>query len=129
MWLSELVAWTWERLWPLEERFWDLAPDALANPAAHPVLAAAARQMLLAQASDWQFIISTGHVTDYAVRRFIGHCEDAERLLRVLAREGDLSLEAGQRLAEELDRRDQVFPVVLPAISAALNGSRSIAIG
>ncbi len=129
MWLSDLVAWTWQRLWPLEERFWDLAPDALADPAAHPVLAAAGRQMLLAQASDWQFIISTGHVTDYAVRRFIGHCEDAERLLAVLARESDLSLEAGQRLAETLDRRDQVFPELIPAISAALNGSRSIAIG
>jgi 1,4-alpha-glucan branching enzyme len=129
MWLSELVAWTWERLWPLEERFWDLAADAVANPATHPVLAAAARQTLLAQASDWQFIISTGHVTDYAVRRFVGHCEDAERLLAVLARDGDLSLEAGQRLAEELDQRDQVFPDVLPAIAAVLNGSRSIAIG
>jgi 1,4-alpha-glucan branching enzyme len=128
MWLSSQVAWTWERLWPLEERFWDLAPDALADAATRPVLAAAARQMLLAQASDWQFIISTGHVADYAVRRFIGHCEDAERLLAVLARERDLSLEAGQHLAEELDRRDQVFPEVLPAITAALNGSRSIAI-
>ena len=129
MWLSELVAWTWERLWPLEERFWDLAADARASPAAHPVLAAAARQMLLAQSSDWQFIISTGHVADYAVRRFVGHCEDAERLLGVLAREGDLSLEAGQRLADELDQRDQLFPDIMPAIAAALNGSRSIAIG
>ncbi|MGH7517354.1 MAG: 1,4-alpha-glucan branching protein domain-containing protein [Gemmatimonadales bacterium] len=128
MWLSELVAWTWERLWPLEERFWDLAPNALADPAARPVLAAAARQLLLAQASDWQFIISTGHVTDYAVRRLIEHCEDAERLLGVLARANDMSLEAAQRLAEELDQRDQVFPEILPAISAALNGSRSIAI-
>ncbi len=127
MWLSDLVAWTWERLWPLEERFWDLAPDALADPAAHPVLATAARQLLLAQASDWQFIISTGHVADYAVRRFVGHCADAERLLAVLARTG-VSLEAGQRLAEELDRRDQLFPDLVPAIAAALGGSRSIAI-
>jgi 1,4-alpha-glucan branching enzyme len=82
--------------------------------------------MLLAQASDWQFIISTGHVTDYAVRRFIGHCSDAERLLGVL--EGDLSLDAGRQLAAELDRRDQVFPDLLPAISAAASGSRSIAL-
>ena len=29
MWLSEQTAWTWERLWPLEERFWDAAPAAL----------------------------------------------------------------------------------------------------
>lgn len=129
MWLSDLVAWTWERLWPLEERFWDAAPDALAEPGARPILAAAARQLLLAQASDWQFIISTGHVADYAVRRFVGHCEDANRLLAGLARTGDASLEEGQRIAEEIDRRDQLFPDVLPAISAALSGSRSIAIG
>jgi 1,4-alpha-glucan branching enzyme len=129
MWLSDLVAWTWERLWPLEERFWDAAPEALGDPGRRPVLAAAARQMLLAQASDWQFIISTGHVTDYAVRRFVGHCEDAERLLAVLGGERGLTLEEGQRLAEELNRRDQVFPDLLPAIGAALSGSRAIAIG
>jgi 1,4-alpha-glucan branching enzyme len=126
MWLSDLVAWTWERLWPLEARFWDLAPQALTDPATQGVLVSAARQMLLAQASDWQFIISTGHVTDYAVRRFIGHCSDAERLLGAL--EGDLSLDAGRQLAAELDRRDQVFPDLLPAISAAASGSRSIAL-
>jgi 1,4-alpha-glucan branching enzyme len=128
MWLSGLVAWTWERLWPLEGRFWDVASESLANPAAQAVLVAAARQMLLAQASDWQFIISTGHVTDYAVRRFVGHCSDAERLLTALEGSGDFSLEAAQRLSAELDRRDQVFPELLPAISAAVAGSRSIAI-
>jgi 1,4-alpha-glucan branching enzyme len=128
MWLSDLVAWTWERLWPLEERFWDLAAESLQNPGAQSVLAAAARQMLLAQASDWQFIISTGHVTDYAVRRFVGHCGDAERLVAALGGRGDLSLESARNLAGELDRRDQVFPDLLPALSAAVNGSRSIAI-
>jgi 1,4-alpha-glucan branching enzyme len=129
MWLSDLVAWTWERLWPLEARFWDLAPEALADPAAQGVLASAARQMLLAQASDWQFIISTGHVTDYAVRRFVGHCSDAERLLGAVDGRGNVSLESARHLAAELDQRDQVFPELLPAISAAASGSRSIAIG
>ena len=128
MWLSELVAWTWERLWPLEARFWDLAPESLGDPAAQAVLVAAARQMLLAQASDWQFIISTGHVTDYAVRRFVGHCGDAERLLGALDGRSDLSRESARQLAAELERRDQVFPDLLPAISAAASGSRSIAI-
>jgi 1,4-alpha-glucan branching enzyme len=128
MWLSDLVAWTWERLWPLEARFWDLAPEALTDPGSHGLLVAAARQMLLAQASDWQFIISTGHVTDYAVRRFVGHCGDAERLLGALDGRSDLSRESARHLAAELDRRDQVFPDLLPAISAAASGSRSIAI-
>ncbi|HEU5170266.1 MAG TPA: 1,4-alpha-glucan branching protein domain-containing protein [Gemmatimonadales bacterium] len=126
MWLGDAVAWTWERLWPLEQRFWDVAPDWLHAPAAGPVLAAAARQLLLAQASDWQFIISTGHVTDYAVRRLHRHCDDADRLLDTLAPGG--TPEAGWQLAEELDRRDQVFPDLLPAIAAVLNGTRSIAL-
>ena len=53
-------------------RFWDVAPAALARPAHAHVLAQAARELLLAQSSDWQFIISTGAVADYAVRRFNG---------------------------------------------------------
>src|SRR5207244_2596962 len=54
MWLNERTAWTWERLWRLEDAFWDVAPEALASAAARPVLAQAARELLLAQASDWQ---------------------------------------------------------------------------
>src|SRR2546422_8415552 len=76
MWLNDRTAWTWRRLWALEEAFWDLAPKALASAAARPALAQAARELLLAQASDWQFIISTGAVVDYAERRFTQHCDD-----------------------------------------------------
>ena len=82
MWLNDRTAWTWKRLWPLEERFWDAAPAALADPSAQPVLAQTARELLLAQASDWQFIISTGAAADYAERRLRGHCDDADALLR-----------------------------------------------
>ncbi len=129
MWLSDQTAWTWERLWPLEQAFWDAAPGALAAPAARPVLAQAARELLLAQSSDWQFIISTGAAADYAEKRFKEHCEDAEKLIAALGpgREGDL--ESAQRLAEELYQRDQLFPNVLPAVAAALGGSRSLVVG
>ena len=127
MWLSDQTAWTWERLWPLEQAFWDAAPDALASAAARPVLAQAARELLLAQSSDWQFIISTGAAADYAEKRFKEHCDDAEKLIAALGREGDL--ESAQRLAEELYQRDQLFPNVLPAVAAALGGSRSLVVG
>ncbi len=128
MWLSERTAWTWERLWPLEQSFWDVAPNALASPAARPVLAQAARELLLAQSSDWQFIISTGAAADYAERRFREHCEDAEQLIAALAPGREQDLESAQRRAEELGQRDQVFPNVLPAIAAALGGSRSLVV-
>lgn len=128
MWLNDATVWTWERLWPLEETFWDVAPAALAEPAARPVLEQAARELLLAQASDWQFIISTGAASDYAERRFREHCDDAQSLLDALAPEAGDRLAQAQSRAEELARRDQVFPDVLPAVAAALGGSRSLAV-
>jgi 1,4-alpha-glucan branching enzyme len=129
MWLSDRTAWTWERLWPLEQSFWDVAPNAISSPAARPVLAQAARELLLAQSSDWQFIISTGAAADYAERRFVEHCQDAEQLIAALAPERESELETAQRRAEELGRRDQIFPNVLPAVAAALGGSRSLVVG
>jgi 1,4-alpha-glucan branching enzyme len=119
MWLNERTAWTWERLWGLEDAFWDVAPAALASAAARSVLAQAARELLLAQASDWQFIISTGAVVDYAERRFTLHCDDAERLIKALA---GGELEAAGRVAEELARRDDLFPNVLAQVAEALAG-------
>jgi 1,4-alpha-glucan branching enzyme len=128
MWLSERTAWTWERIWSLEQAFWDVAPDALRSPAARPVLAQAARELLLVQSSDWQFIISTGAAADYAERRFVEHCQDAEQLIAALRPEHESELEAAQRQAEELGRRDQLFPNILPAVAAASGGSRSLVV-
>ncbi len=101
----------------------------MASPAAQPVLAQAARELLLAQSSDWQFIISTGAAADYAERRFQQHCADAEGLIAALRPGGESGLEQAQRRAEELERRDRLFPNVVPAIAAALGGSRSLVMG
>jgi len=122
MWLNDETVWTWERLWPLEHAFWEAAPAALRAPEARSVLAQAARELLLAQGSDWQFIISTGEVADYATRRFNLHCDDLERLLAGLAQGGDL--ESAGALAEELRLRDDVFPDILPHVEAALASPR-----
>ena len=122
MWLNARTAWTWKRLWGVEQRFWSVAPGALALPEAHPVLAQAARELLLAQASDWQFIITTGAVTDYAERRFTLHCDDAELLIGVLEETARGAVVPAQalRIAEDLGRRDALFPDVLPQVAAAV---------
>ena len=125
MWLNERTAWTWQRLWSLEEAFWDVARAALASADARPVLAQAARELLLAQSSDWQFIISTGAVVDYAERRFTLHCDDAERLVKALTASvvGDgAPLDAARGIADELGGRDDLFPDVLAAVAEALEG-------
>jgi 1,4-alpha-glucan branching enzyme len=127
MWLGPATAWTWARLWPLEERFWDAAPGALGQSATRPVLAQAARGLLLAQSSDWQFVISTGAAADYAERRFREHCDAAEALVAALEPGAEAQLEAAQHRAEELRELDAVFPEILPAVAAALGGSRALA--
>ena len=114
MWRNDRTAWTWPRLGALEGAFWTTARRVLASPAARPALAQAARELLLAQASDWQFMISTGAVPDYAERRFNQHCDDAERLLAALAPGASGN---GANLAAELERRDALFPNVLEAVA------------
>ncbi len=116
MWLNPETAWTWPRLWKIEESFWRVAPAALASSAHHLVLAQAAREMLLAMASDWQFIITTGAVTDYAVKRFTEHCTDAEFLIAALE-PGATHLAAAQTQAAEMWRRDHLFPNVLETVA------------
>jgi 1,4-alpha-glucan branching enzyme len=119
MWLNPGTDWTWPRLWAIEATFWEAAPSALRSPAHQLVLAQAAREMLLAMASDWQFIISTGAVTDYAVKRFTEHCADAEFLISALTPEAN-HLAAAQNRAAELWERDHVFPDIVTTLAAVL---------
>jgi 1,4-alpha-glucan branching enzyme len=121
MWLNPGTRWTWERLWPLENRFWTAAPFGVATAWARPVAAAAARQLLLAQSSDWQFIISTGAAADYAEQRFGLHCGDAESLLEALTPDAGADRRAAAAaLAERVDHRDAVFPDILGAVDTVL---------
>ena len=120
MWLNPETAWTWEKLWSLEEEFWRLAPEAIDKPELQAVLAQAARQLLLAQSSDWQFIITTGEATDYAEKRIRIHIDDCVNLMKGLGgSNGDL--ESARKLAGELDVRDAIFPNILDSLRAVLN--------
>src|SRR5439155_288793 len=77
-------------------------------------LAQATRSMLLAQASDWQFIISTAEAADYASQRFDEHCAQAEDLVRVL-QSGTID-DATMHRVEALGAQDNLFPNVLRSI-------------
>jgi len=71
--------------------------------------------MLLAQASDWQFIISTAEAADYANQRFDEHCGQAEDLVRALAN-GKIDDPTMHRV-EALDAQDSLFPNILRSIA------------
>jgi len=130
MWLNDETAWTWPKIWDLEERFWTMAREAIELPSAYDALAQAAREMLLLQSSDWQFIISTGAVTDYAIRRFNGHADACDRLFTAITAglaSGDLT--NATNLAFDLRKQDDLFPNVLDSVRAVLAGIGAVARG
>ena len=125
MWNSREVAWTWEELWRLEGAFWSIAPAALANANARPVLAQAARSLLLAQSSDWQFIISTGEADDYAIKRFREHVHETDMLIAALRHGGSTGeWDRARSIADALYARDNIFPDVLESLTRVLAGAR-----
>jgi 1,4-alpha-glucan branching enzyme len=68
------------------------------------VLNQAARELLLAESSDWPFLVTTGQARDYAVQRFSEHLERFIALIE--------SVENGQpdgALAASLWEKDRLF--------------------
>jgi 1,4-alpha-glucan branching enzyme len=81
VWLNDELKWTWEAEYRAEDRFLSLL-DRLPWRDAPPVreaLTAAARELLLLQASDWQFVIHTRGAVDYGFRRFCEHLARFDR--------------------------------------------------
>ena len=89
----------------------------------HDFLAQAARELLLLQASDWQFLITTGGAPDYAARRLDAHHTDFKRvadLARRWARHDRLS-DHDWAYFGDLCARDSIFPDVDPHWFAELS--------
>jgi 1,4-alpha-glucan branching enzyme len=65
----------------------------------------AARELLLAQASDWPFIMKTGTTTPYAVGRVCDHVNWFNALY-----DGVLAGKINEPWLRELEERDNLFP-------------------
>ena len=110
VWLNEKNQWIYPHLHAAQTRMVELAkqfpePDALQNRA----LKQAAREVLLAQASDWPFILRSGTSPDYAGQRIVTH------LMRFTALYDQLTRTT---LSEEwlgkVEAADNIFPNVNP---------------
>ncbi|HHN74268.1 MAG TPA: DUF1957 domain-containing protein [Acidobacteria bacterium] len=106
VWLGASNEWCMPHLVGVGERFISQLRRLEGRDAASDrVLAQMAREMMLAQSSDWPFLMSTGTAVDYARRRFIEHVQRFNRL--------DAMLESGQIDEEFLalcEQRDGLFP-------------------
>jgi len=85
VWLNEDNHWTWEKLYPVERKMREMAQTMAGGPA-DEIVKQAAREMLLAEASDWQFLISTWSARDYAEARFQDHIDRFEQLAAMAER-------------------------------------------
>ncbi len=105
MWLNGANDWVYPHLHHCEERMVELAtrfrePGTIAWRA----LNQAARELLLAQSSDWPFILSSGTAVPYAEKRFRSHVTRFLRLDQAL-HDGRLDTD----LLGEMENQDNLF--------------------
>ena len=88
VWMNDALRWTWEASFRAEDRFLALHDSLPWRHDGHvaEALRAAARELLLLQASDWQFVIHTKGAVDYGYRRFCEHLGRFDRACRVADR-------------------------------------------
>ncbi len=110
IWLNDGNYWTWESLYPVERRLRKLAREATSDPAREVVIQAA-REMLLAESSDWQFLISTFSARDYAEVRFKDHIERFNKLADLAERllSGGSMTEPEREFLTECQQKDAPF--------------------
>ncbi|MGH7390802.1 MAG: 1,4-alpha-glucan branching protein domain-containing protein [Candidatus Rokuibacteriota bacterium] len=117
VWLNPDTEWTWDRVYSAEGEWAELLGrlDG-AGGDFRRVLAMATRELLLLEASDWQFLITTWAARDYAERRVAEHYAEFKRLAemaRALADGEPLSAE-GAGMLRRLERQDFCFPDLDP---------------
>ena len=110
VWLNERNEWILPHLDVAQRRMTDLVrkfpqPNGLIRRA----LKQAARELLLAQSSDWPFILRTGTSPDYARRRVKDH------LLRFIALHEQLTqTQVDEAWLTQIESRDNIFADVNP---------------
>jgi len=106
VWLNPSNDWIYRHLHRAEATLVDLAdlyPAARGN--VQRALNQAARELLLAQSSDWAFIIKTGTAVQYAARRTSDHINRFNRLTAGLV-EGQVD----ENKLAEYEKKDNIFP-------------------
>jgi 1,4-alpha-glucan branching enzyme len=107
-WLNEGTAWMWDELGRLAREMDGLrASPPRGNPFRDRAARQAVRELLLAQSSDWPFLVTTGQAADYAVERFRTHAHRFRRAV-ALAHSGDATEDETE--LRSLEHADNPFP-------------------
>lgn len=107
-WLEGSNDWIYRHLHKAAERMIELAnsyPNS--NGLQQRALNQAARELMLAQSSDWAFIMKTGTCVPYAVKRFRDHLERFTRLYEAIK-----ANTIDQPYLSDIENKDNLFPEI-----------------
>ena len=105
VWINSQTEWIYMHQHAAERRMVELAERfPAADGLTRRALNQAARELLLAQSSDWAFIITTGTMVQYAIKRFKDHIHRFTRLYDML-----LANEVDEAWLVEVEARDTIF--------------------
>ena len=113
IWLNKDTEWTWRHIYPDEFKMRELAKKFHNSNDEKLIfmLKQLARELVLLQSSDWQFLISTISARDYAEMRVSLHHENFTRIAEIIERyasTGELKFE-DWNFVDECAQRDKVF--------------------
>ena len=118
VWMNHETAWTWRLIYDAEKDYASLvkAHGPGHDEAMQRLVQQAGRELLLMQASDWQFLITTWSAHDYASSRLKCHYDDFKlitRIARTYAGGEHVDEEDWARFGE-ICSRDTPFPDIDP---------------
>ncbi|MCX7049371.1 MAG: DUF1957 domain-containing protein [Candidatus Sumerlaeota bacterium] len=109
VWLEGSNDWIYRHLHKAGERMIELANRyhgfLIPDPLTRRALNQAARELLLAQSSDWAFIMKTGTMVEYAVQRTKEHLNNFTDLYEMISRN-----DVYERRVSELETNHNIFP-------------------
>lgn len=106
VWINGQTDWIYLHQHAAERRMVELAAAfPHADGSLRRALNQAARELLLAQSSDWAFIITTGTMVQYAVKRFKDHIHRFTRLYEMI-NAGRID----EKWLADVESKDNIFP-------------------
>lgn len=118
IWFNEWTGWTWKHIYEAEADMIALSREfgVSTDEKLQDVLKQTARELLLMQSSDWQFLISTFAARDYAEMRFTEHVTVFKRLSQMAWKYGrGEQVDKGEwEFLGIIKERDDLFPDIDP---------------
>lgn len=119
IWLNEWTYWTWRRIYEAELIMIELSSlSSSHDDLLRRILRQCAREILLLESSDWQFLISTWTARDYAEMRVDEHYRSFKELERMARKriEGEEITKEDMVFLEMCEERDRIFKDIDPRL-------------